>query len=279
VENLEDKIIIAVAPVAHLNSPVPEGCRNPLSPDEIAAETLACVRAGAAIAHHHIRNPQGQIVSDLSWYRETVGLILGQTDVILNVSTGGVSDLSLEERCVGLDVPEVEMGSLNMGSTNFGEGAYINTLPDIRFWATRMKERGVVPELETFSGSMVETGLKLRTEGILEDPLHFNLCLGFENALSATAGNLWRLVQMLPKEARWGFVHERMEDFSLIAGALGMGATVLRVGYEDGGHLRKGEVATSNAALVERLATLIQTAGKTVASVDEARLILGLPGR
>lgn len=276
---LKDRVIIAVAPVAHIEFPVPSECQNPLSTQEVAEQTIACVRAGASIAHHHVRDPSGKIVSDLSWYRETVALITEKVDVILNVSTGGVSDLSLEERCIGLDVPQVEMGSLNMGSSNFAEGVYINTVPDIRFWASRVKDRGVIPELEIFTGSMVETAHRLRDQGVLSEPLHYNFVLGFENALSATPGNLCRLVQMIPAGSQWGMVHEGMEDLSLVAVGLGMGATVLRVGFEDGGYMRRGQPAATNVLLVEQLVRLIETVGKTVATVDEAREILALPGR
>jgi 3-keto-5-aminohexanoate cleavage enzyme len=274
-----ERIVVAVAPVAHVGGHLPPEVKNPLTPEEVAAETLACWRAGASLAHHHVRNLQGEIVSDLRWYRETVDRIRADSDIILNVSTGGVSELSLEERCVGLNDPRVEMGSLNMGSTNFGEGVYVNTLPDIRYWARRMKETGVAPELEIFGPSMLETAWRLRDEGTLEEPLHYNFPLGFEGSLSAAPRNLANLVAMLPDGSIWGVVHEGMEDLSLQAAALGLGATVLRVGYEDGGYLRRGVPAPSNARLVEQLVTLIRAAGLEVANTTDAREILQLSPR
>lgn len=276
-QNCRQKIIVAVAPVAHDGSVLPTETKNPLSPQEIAEETVACARAGAALVHHHVRNTEGKIVCDLQWYRETVDLIRKESDIILNVSTGGVSDLTLEERCVGLDIPEVEFGSLNMGSTNFGDSVYINTLPDIRFWAHRMRERGVTPELEIFACAMVETAHLLSGEGFFDEPLHYNLCLGFEGTLSATPDNLYRLRSMLPSDAVWGLIHEGMEDLSLVAAALGMGASILRVGFEDGAFLSSGVPAERNVQLVEQLVRLVEAAGKGVATPAEAREILGLP--
>ena len=277
--SITDKVVIAVAPVAHAGKAIPEGCRNPLTPTEVAAETIACAGAGASLAHHHVRDPSGAIVSDLRWYRETVDAIRDGTDIVLNVSTGGVSDLSLEERCVGLDEPRVEMGSLNMGSVNFGEGVYVNTLPDIRYWAGRMKDSGVTPELEIFGVSMLETAWEFLEQGILEEPLHYNFSLGFHGSLSARPVNLCHLVSLLPEEATWGFVHEGMEDLTMTALALGLGATVLRVGFEDGCFIRRGVPARSNAELVGNLVKLVEAAGKSPATPSEARELLALPPR
>lgn len=269
-----DRVVVMVAPVAHQGSYLPNGCANPLTPREVATETLRCFDAGAALVHHHVRNPQGEIVGDLRWYRETLDLIRVRSDILLNVSTGGVSDLSLEERCVGLDEPRVQFGSLNMGSVNLGESVYINTVPDIRFWATRMAERHIIPELEVFNPSMVETAWRLRDEGVLSEPLHFNFCLGFPSSLQASARNLANLVSMIPDNAVWGFVHEGAPDLRLTAAALGMGATVLRVGYEDSGYLKPGVAADSNARLVDSLVSMVRASGLEVATVEEAKVLL-----
>ncbi len=77
------------------------------------------------------------------------------SDIILQVSPGGLTSLTLEERCVALDDPRTEVASLNMGSVNFGEDVYINKLPDIRYWARRMQETNVAPELEIFEAGMI----------------------------------------------------------------------------------------------------------------------------
>ncbi len=273
----KDKIIVAVAPVRHTGSYRPEGFHNPVSPDEIAEETVRCWNEGASIVHLHARDEHGNQTPRLDLFSRTLDSIKAQTDLIVNGSTGGVADLSIEERCISLDDPRVEIASLNMGSVNFGESVYINTVADIRFWAQRMRDRNVVPELEVFNPSMITTSLTLRDEGVLTDPLHFNFCLGFPNSISSDARNLFFLTDLLPEGTEWGLVNEGMTDLSLVACALGLGARVLRVGFEDGVYLRNGEIARSNADLVRNLVSLIRIAGKEVASPAEARRLLMLP--
>ncbi|TVR06401.1 MAG: 3-keto-5-aminohexanoate cleavage protein [Spirochaetaceae bacterium] len=275
----KQKIIVAVAPVSHVGKELPVETRNPLTPEEVANEAIRCAEEGASIVHLHVRDDRGVQVSDLSWFRSTLDLIDARADVIINGSTGGVSDLSLEDRCVSLDEPRVQIGSLNMGSVNFGESVYINTVPDIRFWARRMAERTVIPELEIFNPSLITTSLQLRDEGVLPDPLHFNFCLGFPHSISADVRNLFFLADLLPEGTEWGLVHEGMQDLTVVSAALGMGARVLRVGFEDGPFLRRGEPARSNAELVANLVRLIRVAGCEVATPDEARHILGLSSR
>ena len=269
------RVVIAVAPVAHVGSVLPPGTRNPLTPEEVAAETVACAEAGASVVHLHVRNDRGEQTADLSWFRRTLDLIREHSDIVINGSTGGVADLSLEERCVSLDEPRVEIGSLNMGSVNFGESVYINTLPDIRFWAGRMRERGVIAELEVFNPSMITTSTELRDQGVLADPLHFNFCLGFRGSISADYRNLFFLVNLLPPGCEWGLIHEGMHDLSLVAAALGMGARVLRVGFEDGPWVNRERPSRSNAELVKNLVALVRAAGKEPATAAEARRVMG----
>ncbi len=274
----KDKVVVAVAPVRHVGNLMPAQTENPLTPQQVAEESIRCWNEGASIVHLHVRNDQGQQVAKLDWFTDTLDRICADTDLIINGSTGGVSDLSLEERCVSLNEPRVSMGSLNMGSVNFGESVYINTVPDIRFWAQRMREHSVVPELEVFNPSMITTALQLRDEGVLADPLHYNFCLGFAGSISSDARNLFFLVDLLPENAEWGLVHEGMVDLSLVAAALGLGARVLRVGFEDGCYVKRHVPARSNAELVSNLVRLIRMAGKEVATPAEARELLQLRG-
>jgi 3-keto-5-aminohexanoate cleavage enzyme len=269
------KVIIAVAPVAHMEKKIPEGAKNPVLAEDIAAQVIACAQAGASLAHLHVRDETGRQIGDLSYFSKTIDLIRAHSDIVLQGSTGGLSTLSLEERSVSVDEPRVQMASLNMGSTNFGEGVYINTWPDIRYWAEKMRKAKVVPELEIFDLSMIESVLQLADEGILEKPLHFNFSLGFKGALSATADNIFRLKQALAPGSGWSFIHEGMKDFSLLAAAVGCGASGIRVGYEDGFYLSPGEIGT-NAHLVAKAASMVRAMGFEVASCAEAREMLGI---
>lgn len=113
------KIIVTVAPVCHVGKEIPDDVKNPLTPEEIAEDTINCYKAGACEVHLHTRDLQGNPTFELDVFRQTIGLIRKETDMIVQGSTGGLSTLTLAERCVSLDVPEVEVASLNMGSVNF----------------------------------------------------------------------------------------------------------------------------------------------------------------
>jgi len=267
------KIIVAVAPVGRDIEPP---SINPLAPEEVARDVIDCTRAGASFVHLHVRDDKGSQTEDLTWFSRTLDLIRESSDIIIQGSTGGLSSLSLEERCVALNDPRVEVASLNMGSVNFGEDVYINRLPDIRYWARRMAETNVIPELEIFEAGMLTAVTKLLEEKVLQPPFTFGFPLGFHYALPANPHSLLFLTSSLPVPAPWGVVHEGMQDFSLLATAIGMGAAAVRVGFEDSIYYAPGKAATTNAELVEKIVSLIHQIGYEVATPQEARELLGL---
>jgi 3-keto-5-aminohexanoate cleavage enzyme len=271
------KIIICIAPVCHTGKEIPEGSRNPLTAEEVASEVRACAALGAGMVHLHVRDESGAQTFGLDVFRRTLELIRKSSDIIIQGSTGGLADLTLEQRCVCLDESRVEVASLNMGSVNFGEGVYINTFPDIRYWAQRMKERRVVPELECFDLGMIENSFLMAAEGVLEPPLHFNFCLGTRGALAATAQNISVMQSRLDRGTHWGLTVDRMPDFSLIPAALAFGAGVVRVGFEDSFRYAPVKTARSNAELVEHLVRLVTSLGFGIADPTEARKMLNLP--
>jgi len=110
----------------------------------------------------------------------------------------------------------------------------------------------------------------------LSPPLVFAFCLGFHGALPADPANLFFLSGMIPSDSRWGLIHHGMGDLALLAAAAGLGATFVRVGYEDGVMLAPGRVARHNAELVERLAGILQGMGLGIATPAEARAMLGM---
>jgi 3-keto-5-aminohexanoate cleavage enzyme len=230
------------------------------------------------MVHLHVRDLTGEQTFELDVFRKTLDAFTAKTDIIVQASTGGIADLSLEERCVCLDEPRVEVASLNMGSVNFGETVYINTLPDIRYWANKMKERKVLPEMEIFDLSMNETCKKLANEGILNRPMHYNYCLGQggASALPATPQNLLYMKSGMEPEAHWGLNHDSMPDFTMLTVALIMGASVVRVGFEDSFYYAPGEIAETNAELVKKLVELIHSLGMEPATPKEARVMMGL---
>ena len=270
------KIIVTVAPVCHVGKPIPEGCKNPLTPEEITEDVLNCYRAGACQVHLHTRDLKGNPTFELGVFSQTIHAIREHSDMIIQGSTGGLSDLSLADRCVSLNVPEVEIASLNMGSVNFGETVYINTMPDLRYWAKRQQEANVVPEMELFDLSHVECCTRLADEGVIRRPLHYNFCVGpgGSSNLSATGRNLALLCALTEPGTSWGINHDSMKDFSILACAIGMGANAVRVGFEDSFYYAEGKLARTNAELVERLVTLIRAMGCEPATPAEAREML-----
>ena len=267
------KIIVAIAPVSHHIDPEAPG---PVTPEEIAEEVSKCTDAGAGMVHLHVRDRKGNQTDGLAAFSETLDLIRASSDIVIQGSTGGLSSLSLEERCVALMDPRVETASLNMGSVNFDEDVYINRLPDIRYWARRMEETNVVPELEIFEAGMIPVIDHLTTEKILRPPFAVNFCLGVRWGLPADPKTLLYLISMLPDNTHWGAVHAGMEDLSILAAAMVMGATVVRVGYEDSRQYAPGRSADNNVILVEKLVSLIRQIGYDIARPEEARKMLGL---
>jgi 3-keto-5-aminohexanoate cleavage enzyme len=159
---------------------------------------------------------------------------------------------------------------------NFDEGAYLNTLPDIRYWAGRMREQNVRPELEIFEGGMINNALILAKEGVLSPKFIFNYSLGFKGALPANTYNMQFLTGMLPEGAVWGVVQHHMQDLSVISAAIAMGASMVRVGFEDSIFYAPGKMAQTNAELVRNIVEVINRMGYEVAAPGEAREILGL---
>ncbi|MDO4758356.1 MAG: 3-keto-5-aminohexanoate cleavage protein [Rikenellaceae bacterium] len=275
---MKRKIVVTVAPVCHVGKEVPAGSKNPLTPEEIAADVAACAAEGASMVHLHTRDLTGEQTFDLTVFSQTLDLIAAQSDIVIQGSTGGLSTLTLEERCVCLDEPRVEVASLNMGSVNFGESVYINTLPEIRYWADRLKKAKVVPEMEIFDLSQVETCTKLANEGVLDRPMHYNFCLGTGTAsnLSDTPRNLQYMVSLKEEGAEWGLNNDSMKDLHFLGLAITMGASCVRVGFEDSFYYEEGKTAPTNAFLVKKLVELIRALGCEPATPAEAREILGI---
>jgi len=267
------KIIIAVAPVGRSTQPP---AINPLTPKQVADEVIRCTRAGAAMVHLHVRDAKGVQTEDIGVYSETLDRIRKSSDIILQGSTGGLTTLTLEQRCVALNDPRTEVASLNMGSVNFGEDVYINRLPDIRFWAQRMRLTKTVPEMEIFDSGMLPAARALIAEGVIKLPYSICFCLGFQWTLAPDPKSLFFMTSMMKEAVPWGVVHDGMTDFKLLATAIGLGASLVRVGFEDSTFWAPGRPVRRNVELVRKLAALVGLLGHEVATPTEARHILGI---
>ena len=168
-----------------------------------------------------------------------------------------------------------DMATLSTGSVNFGEDLFVNTMGDIRTFAQTMLARGVRPEIEAFDSGMVQNALALVREGTLQLPLHFDLVLGVPGAMPGTPEALMYMKSLLPAGSTWTVAGIGRAELALGTMAIILGGHV-RVGFEDNIYYKKGQLAQSNAQLVERIVRLAGELGREVASPAEARKILYL---
>ncbi len=268
-----NKIIIGVAPVGGWG----EGNNNPLTPKEIAEEVYRCWNEGASYVHLHVRDEKGRLTDDLTLFKETVELIKSKCDIIIDGSTGGYPSLTPYQRSLVLEVPGVELASLNMGSCNFFDGVYINSPKDIEFWANKMHENGIKPIFEVFEMGMIENAKKIINKNLFSKPYLFDFCLNFPGAMPISPKNILFLIESLPESSLWGLVYYGGEDFILMqTTAMCLSSTMVRCGFEDSPYIAKGELAKSNAQLVEKIVKIAREIEKEIATPSEARKIMGL---
>ncbi|MBX6425461.1 MAG: 3-keto-5-aminohexanoate cleavage protein [Variibacter sp.] len=267
----------------------------PVTPEEIATSAIEAAKAGAAIVHIHVRDPKtGRQSMELAHYREVVDRIrASDVDVVINLTTGpgarfmpSAADPNVNaERRMATPLERVrhvlelrpEICTLDLATMNFGESAFMNTPQHLREMARLIREAGVTPELEVFDTGQVRLAHQLIAEGVLATPCMIQLCLGIAYGAPATPEAMILMRNMLPQPCVWaGFGISRME-FPMVAQAVILGGHV-RVGLEDNLYIDQGVFAPSNAALVERAATIVAALGERVATPAVARKILNLRG-
>lgn len=267
----------------------------PEQPDEIIAAGLDAWRAGAAILHLHARDKDGKATGDVGTFRQIVeGLRDAGCDAVLNLTTGGaVAGLSVDERLQILPElkPEIASFSVGGGSMLGRYDAKSETWKGDRFVqlftsnaelervARLFQDNNVRPELEVYHTGMLNNIEILHGLGVLDEPLLVNIVMGIPGeCLKPTVKNLLYVVEGLPEGAQWlvSAIGAR-NHFRMLGAVLAMGGHV-RVGLEDNVYLNRGELAPSNAAIVEKAVRLIRELGGELASPAETREILQLPG-
>lgn len=250
----------------------------PFTPDEIALASLEAVAAGASVVHLHARLDDGTPTGDPQVFARAIRAIRAKADPVILVSTGGAVWMTIEERTRALEA-DPDMCSLETGSMNFGDDLFLTSRPDSIASAAKARAMNILPEIELFDvGHAVATARMLK-EGTLTGPLNVNLVLGVPGGIDATPEAIPALLRPLPDDVRWTVTAIGRHQRRMLAIAALMGANGLRVGFEDNVYLRKGRLAASNAELVADIAALVANLGRRVATVAEARAILGCSRR
>lgn len=265
----------------------------PITPQQIAEASLEAARAGAAVVHIHVREPDTGMPSNRpELYAEVVERIREQNEtLILNITTGMVGTIVFDEASFpspgrGTDLVQAtervahvlplrpDICTLDCGTINFREEVFVARLSDLRTMSSLIREAGIKPELEIFDLGGMSQALTLLNEGLIADPPLFQFCLGTASGAPATLPALQSMLSMLPAGAIWAAFGISRWQFPILAQALLLGGHV-RVGLEDNIYLSAGQLAT-NEQLVEKAAGLIEMLGFRVATPAEARVALGL---
>lgn len=272
---MSDKLLITVAPCIppYMAENIPG---LDLSPEGIADEVARAYDAGANVVHLHVWDEKGRPTLHVGAFERTLRLIRERSDIVIEGSTGGVSELSPSERSVSLQT-KIEMASLNPGSINYDKGVYVNSPSDIAYWAQEMKSQGIKPDIAIFDVSFIANSVTLADQGWIKPPLLFSFVLGQDGALPATAKNLLFLSETIPPGSLWSAAGHGGHDLPMSVLAMLTGGNA-RGGFEDNPYYRPGELATSNAQLVERLVRIARDLGREPATAAEARAMLGLQG-
>lgn len=264
----------------------------PVTPREIAESAIEAARAGAAIAHIHVRDPQTRRASmKLELYREVVDRIRQSgVDMLINLTTGagasfipGEAEPRISDARSSLTHPDARVAhvlalrpdvcSLDVGSMNFGEVVFVNTPAHLRQMARAILDNGTKPELEVFELGHIRLARHLIDNGLIASPPLFQICLGIPWGAPATSETMLAMRDHLPGGAIWAAFGIGAAQFPMVAQAVLLGGHV-RVGFEDNLYLARGVPAPSNAALVEKAVRIVQELGEHPAAPDEARVLL-----
>jgi 3-keto-5-aminohexanoate cleavage enzyme len=274
---MEKELIVTAAlvgsrPTKKMNPAVP------YSPEEIAASAVECCKAGAAIAHIHVRNPvTGENEHNIDYFGEVLDRIRAACDIIVNLTTSAsyLQGPDVGQRRLQPVFLKPDMCSFDLGSVNFFDRVFLNP-PD---WAEEaakcMKDKDVKPEIEVFDTGHISQAIDLIRKGLIQPPPYFQICMGVKWGIEATAENLLFMKSKLPAGAVWSVLGVGKAQLPMITLAMILGGHV-RVGFEDNIYVKQGVLASSNAQMVEGAVDLAERLGRRVVTPKEARVMLGI---
>lgn len=275
--DLKNKRVITVA----ITGSWPTREQNPnlsITPEEIAKDVYECWKAGAAIAHIHVRNDDGTPSTDFNKYKETIERIRAykDCDICINITSSGSVGFGDEERIYPLQQLLPEMASYDAGTLNWQHRTVFENHP--RFLEKLGKaliESNIKPEIEIFDAGMIYNAIYYIKKGILKAPCHFQIVLGCPGGMTSTVENLVFLKNLLPEGSTWAACGIGAGHMPMLMATIAMGGHI-RVGMEDNVMWQKGVLAESNAQFVKRAKELLEINGLEAATPEEARQIYGL---
>ena len=262
----------------------------PVTPEQISNAAIAATKAGASVAHIHVRDPETGLGSrDVNLFKEVVERIRdSETDVVINLTAGmggdwvpseenpsmpgpGTDMIGPEERLAHVKEIHPEICSLDCGTMNFGNGneIYISPPGYLREMASMIQKWEVKPELEVFELGQIRFAKQMIKEGLINEPPMFQICLGIPWGAEQTVDAMKVMKDELPTNSSWASFGIGRMQMPMAAAAVAMGGNV-RVGLEDNLYLEKGVLA-SNDQLVTRVIEIIKRMGSRVLSPQETR--------
>jgi uncharacterized protein (DUF849 family) len=301
-----DKVIINCAVTGSIHIPT-QSPFLPITPKQIADEAVAAAEAGAATVHLHSRHPEtGQPNTDTDLFQIFCRDIHQRSNVVICVTTGGGLGMTPEERMVVIKRFKPELASLNMGSINFGlfpllektrsfkfewEQKYLESTKDIIFKNTfydierillYMRDAGTKPELECYDVGHLYNAAYFIEKGLIDPPFWFQFIFGIMGGIMPSVENLIHFKntadKLFGKDYIWSVLAAGKDEFPLGTVGIISGGNI-RVGLEDNLYVAKGQLAKSNAELVEKASQIINLLGFKRGTPDDARRILKLKGR
>lgn len=303
---MSNKVIITCAVTGSIHTPTMSP-HLPVTPDEIARASIDAARAGAAIIHLHARDPRnGYPSADPEHFLAFLPTIRSHCDAVLNISTGGSSLMSIDQRLAPARAVNPEMCSLNMGSMNFGifplaahyenwkhawepelleatrERVFRNTFTDIEtIFDDLGEQRGARFEFECYDVGHIETLAYYLAQGRVKPPLYVQFVLGVLGGIGASPEHLVHMKatadRLLGDDYEFSVLGAGGWQMRLATAGAILGGNV-RVGLEDSLTIAKGELATSNAAQVQKIRGLLEALGYEIATPGDARRRLALKG-
>ncbi|MDR1297662.1 MAG: 3-keto-5-aminohexanoate cleavage protein [Deltaproteobacteria bacterium] len=272
---MPDQVIITVAPTGAWPTRA-DNPAIPFTPKEIAEDVYECYKAGASVAHLHVRDDEGLGTMCKERFREASALVQEKCDIILNLTTSGDLKATEETRTAHLVELRPELASFDCGSMNWAhDSLFLNHPKFLERLGRCMIDNGVKPEVEIFDAGMVYNSLHYIKKGFLKPPVHYQFVLGAAGGIAGTVQNLVFLLSLIPPDSTWSALGVGKDHLPVLYATLALGGHV-RVGMEDNVFYSKGALAGGNVDFVARAARLVREINRAPATPAQARAILGL---